>query len=94
MIAEENGTDIWKMKNREFPKDWENTSIIFGRALSGLLNEGEGIVVDLDEDTFFEMDESVKKVIVYLKNDQICLTECQKDLEEGTIVIITDFNPN
>lgn len=94
MIAEENGTDIWKMKNREFPKDWENTSIIFGRALSGLLNEGEGIVVDLDEDTFFEMDESVKKVIVYLKNDQICITECKKDLEEGTIVIITDFNPN
>ena len=82
------------MKKREFPKDWENTSIIFGRALSGLLEEGEGIVVDLDDDTFFEMDESVKKVIVYLKNDQICITQCEKNLEEGTIVIIHNYNPN
>ena len=82
------------MKKREFPKDWENTSIIFGRALSGLLEEGEGIVVDLDDDTFFEMDESVKKVIVYLKNDQICITQCEKDLEEGTIVIIHNLNLN
>ena len=82
------------MKKREFPKDWENTSIIFGRALSGLLEEGEGIVVDLDEETFFEIDESIKKVIVYLKNDQICITQCEKDLKEGTIVIIHNYNPN
>ena len=82
------------MKKREFPKDWENTSIIFGRALSGLLEEEEGIVVDIDDDTFFEMDESVKKVIVYLKNDQICITQCEKDLEEGTLVIIHNLNLN
>ena len=82
------------MKKREFPKDWENTSIIFGRALSGLLEEGEGIVVNLDDDTFFEMDESVKKVIVYLKNDQICINQCEKDLEEGTLVIIHNLNLN
>lgn len=82
------------MKNNQSPKNWENTSIIFGRALSGLLEEGEGIVVDLDEYTFFEADDSVKKVIVYLKDDQICITECKKNLEEGSIVIIHNFNPN
>ena len=36
-----------KMKKREFPKDWENTSIIFGRALSGLLEEGERLVLQI-----------------------------------------------
>lgn len=82
------------MKKDKYPKNWENTSIIFGRALSGLLEEGEGIVVDLDEDTFFEADESVKKVIVYLKEDQICITECKKDLQEGTIVIVHNLNLN
>jgi hypothetical protein len=82
------------MKNREFPKDWENTAMIFGRALSGVLNEGEGIIVDLDEDIFFEADERVKKIIVYLKDDQICITECKKNLEEGTIVIVHNINLN
>lgn len=82
------------MKSKENPKDWKNTSVIFAKALSYALSENEGVVIDLEDDLFFEMDSEVKKVIVYSKEDQIYICACPKDLDEGSIVLVHNYNPN
>jgi hypothetical protein len=77
------------------PEDWLNSSLIFARTLSLILREGEGIVVDIVGDARFQMDESVKKVIVFKREGQVIVIECTEDLEEGQYVMIhDDINPN
>ena len=38
--------------------------------------------------------EIVKKVIVFSREGQIVVTECEEDLEEGQFVMVHDENPN
>lgn len=76
------------------PEDWLNSALIFARTLSLILQEAEGMIVDLKGDAKFQMDESVKKVIVFKREGQIVVTECEDDLEEGQFVIVHDINPN
>lgn len=76
------------------PEDWLNSSLIFARTLSLILREGEGLVVDIVGDTKFQLDESVKKVIVFKRDGQIVVTECEEELEEGQFVMVHDENPN
>lgn len=77
------------------PEDWLNSSLIFARALGLVLREREGVVVDIVGDAKFQMDESVKKVIVFNRESQIVVTECEEDLEEGQFVMVHDeINPN
>jgi hypothetical protein len=75
-------------------QDWLNSSLIFARALGLLLEEGEGVVVDLKGDMSFPGDLDVAKVIVYSKDSQIRVLECDEDLEEGQFVMVHDINPN
>jgi hypothetical protein len=76
------------------PEDWLNSSLIFARTLSLILREGEGLVVDIVGDAKFHLDESVKKVIVFSREGQIVVTECEEDLEEGQFVMVHNENPN
>lgn len=77
------------------PEDWLNSALIFARTLSLILKENEGIVVDIVGDTKFSLDPSVKKVIVFNSENQMRVIECEKDLEEGTwIMMHTGYNLN
>jgi hypothetical protein len=89
----------WKNKNNKMnytnpndpdyqdePEDWLNSALIFARALSLILNEKEGIVVDIKGDVQFQMDPEVKRVIVFKEDRMIRIIECHADLEEGQYV--------
>jgi hypothetical protein len=79
---------------QEKPEDWLNSSLIFARTLGLIFKENEGMVVDLRGDMFFPGDNDIKKVIVYSKDSQIKVVECEDDLLEGQFVIVHDINPN
>ena len=76
------------------PEDWLNSSMIFARALSLSLEENEGIVVDMKGNMEYTPDPSVEKVIVFKSQNQICIIECEDDIEEGRYVTIHKINPN
>ena len=75
------------------PEDWLNSSLIFARALSIMLNENQGIVVKLTGDMKF-YEEKIDKVIVFFKDRMVRIIECDEDLDEGMIVRLSDDNPN
>jgi hypothetical protein len=76
------------------PEDWLNSSLIFARTLSLILQENEGMIVYLQGDMNFFNDKSVQKVIVYKNQGKIRVIECDDDLPEGQFVIVHDINPN
>ena len=75
------------------PKDWLNSALIFGRALSLLLEPNTGIVVDLAGDAFNPAGES-KKVIVINHGNMIMIDDYKQDIPEGTFceIIFDDEN--
>ena len=66
------------------PQDLLNASLIFARALGLILNEGEGIVVDITGDVV--LGDDVNKVIVFKKEEQVHIFKFEEDLPEGTAV--------
>ena len=66
------------------PQDLLNASLIFARALGLILNEGEGIVVDINGDV--SLGDDVNKVIVFKKEEQVHIFKFEEDLPEGTMV--------
>ena len=66
------------------PQDLLNASLIFARALGLILNEGEGIVVDINGDV--SLGDDVNKVIVFKKDEQVHIFKFEEDLPEGTAV--------
>lgn len=59
-----------------------NISLIFGRALSLILQENQGLVVNTT--TEMSLNEEIEKVIVFKMKDQIHIYKCEEDLPEGT----------
>ena len=68
----------------ENPQDLLNASLIFTRALSLILDDTQGIVVDLQKGV--EVGSDVEKVIVFRNQDQVHIYKCEDDLVEGTAV--------
>jgi hypothetical protein len=66
------------------PQDLLNASLIFARALGLILNEGEGIVIDINGDV--NLGDDVNKVIVFKKDEQVHIFKFEEDLPEGTAV--------
>lgn len=64
-------------------QDLLNASLIFAKALGLMFEENQGIVVNVTGDIKLE---NVSKVVVFLKDEKIHISECEHDLEEGTIV--------
>ena len=83
-----NYTNPNNMNHEDKPEDWLNSSLIFARALSIMLNENQGIVVKLTGDMRFYEDK-IDKVIVFYKEGMIKIVECVEDFDEGTIVQIS-----
>jgi hypothetical protein len=86
----ENYTNPEQSGQEQNPQDLLNASLIFARALGLILNEGEGIVVDVVGD--INLGPDVKKVIVFEYNDQVHIYKCEEDLEEGTAVNMDSNN--
>ncbi len=81
---QENLTNPEQAGQLQNPQDLLNASLIFARALGLILNEGEGIVVDIVGE--MNLGEDVKKVIVFEHNNQVHIYKCDEDLPEGSAV--------
>ena len=81
---QENFTNPEQAGQLQNPQDLLNASLIFARALGLILNEGEGIVVDIVGD--MNLGEDVKKVIVFEHENQVHIYKCEEDLPEGSAV--------
>ena len=80
----ENYTNPEQSGQEQNPQDLLNASLIFARALGLILNEGEGIVVDINGDV--SLGDDVNKVIVFKKEEQVHIFKFEEDLPEGTMV--------
>jgi len=67
-------------------------SLLFAKALSFILKNGEGIVVDTNDEVSFS--EEVKKVIVFKFSDKIHIYKCDEDIPEGTAVHLQQEEEN
>jgi hypothetical protein len=87
---QENYTNPEQAGQLQNPQDLLNASLIFARALGLILNEGEGIVVDIVGD--MNLGEEVKKVIVFEHENQVHIYKCEEDLPEGSAVSMNQNN--
>jgi len=73
-------------------QDLLNASLIFARALSLILEDSQGIVVDIQGG--IEVESDVEKVIVFKHQDQVHIYKCEDDLVEGTAVRMSNIEDN
>ena len=76
--------------HKDSPEDWLHGALIFARALSIVLEEGVGIVVDLKGDMMCPGQPAAKKVVVYRLNEKIHIDPIEKDWEEGTYLGVSE----
>jgi hypothetical protein len=76
------------LNHQDTPQDWLNSSLVFARTLSLLLERGEGIIVDVKGDV--NLGEGINKVIVFNRNKQIIIEEFNGNLDEGTPMMVVD----
>ena len=76
---------------KDKPEDWLFYSLIFTRTLSFLLNENEGVLIDLKGD-MLELHPELSRVIVFNNGEQIEVIEASErtDLNEGDIIQMID----
>lgn len=81
------------MENKIENQDSLDASIIFAKALSFILQDKQGIIVDIPSDS--KVYESTKKVVVFKFMDKIHIYKCEDDMTEGTAVLLdTDLFEN
>lgn len=73
-------------------KDLSNASHIFARTINLLLEEKEGIIVDVTPDVDFE--EDVSKVIVFRLNNMIHIQKFEQELDEGSMITLEFDEPS
>jgi len=74
------------MENKIENQDSLDASIIFAKALSFILQDKQGIIVDIPADS--KVYESTKKVVVFKFMDKIHIYKCEDDMAEGTAVLL------
>lgn len=74
------------MENKIENQDALDASIIFAKALTFILEEKQGIIVDIPSDS--KVFESTKKVVVFKFMDKIHIYKCEDDMPEGTAVLL------
>lgn len=78
--------------HEDSPEDWLNAALIFGRSVALLLENNQGVVVDLKGDMKCPDPENEKgyidhnKVIVYLNDNMIRIAKFEQDYKEGTVI--------
>lgn len=70
------------MENQEI-KNLQNSALIFARALGLLLQENQGVIVDVIGDIDFG---GVKKVVVFSQDGGTHVSEASDEFPEGTVV--------
>lgn len=75
-------------------QDLMNASVLFSKALSLVLDDKQGIVVDVNPDSGVNMGDNTTKVVIYRLDDQIHVQNLEMDIQEGTIVALTDNDTN
>jgi hypothetical protein len=76
--------------HQDDPMDWLHGSLIFARALSLILREGQGVVVDIDGDAKAPGYPDAKKVLVYYLNGMVHIEPTDQDWEEGDFLNVLD----
>jgi hypothetical protein len=86
-----NYTNPYDEEHEDSPQDWLNSALVFSQAIGTLLNENEGIVVELQGDA---KNIGYDKVIVFNSGGQIIIDECDPGLNHGQRCLIFNENPN
>jgi hypothetical protein len=84
----ENYTETNQTGDLTNPQDSLNAALIFARALSFILQENQGIVVDLKNG--LQLGDDTTKVIVFKHLEQIHIYKCEDDLAEGSAVMMSE----
>ena len=74
-------------------QDWYKAAMIFAKALGLILDEEQGIIVDLNETTKIPGLDDINKVIVFRKDNQVHIAPCTEDVAEGETVILNPTEP-
>ena len=72
----------------ENQKDWYKASMIFAKALGIILEEEQGIIVDLDDTLAIPGIDDVNKVIIFKKENQVHIAPCDDDSPQGSTVTL------
>lgn len=64
--------------------NWQVPAMIFARTLSLILDENQGIVVNLEPLTKITDHEDINQVIVYKKDNQVHIAPSEDNFEEGS----------
>lgn len=76
-------------KNIEM-QDALDASIIFAKALGLILQDKQGIIVDIPEG--IKMHDLIKKVVVFKFGEKIHIYKCEDDMMEGQPVLLETDN--
>jgi|LauGreDrversion4_2_1035121.scaffolds.fasta_scaffold137546_3 hypothetical protein len=74
------------MENKIDLQDALDASIIFAKALGFILQDKQGIIVDVPQES--KVHEMIQKVVVFKFNDRVHIYKCDDDLVEGTAVLL------
>lgn len=72
------------LDHEDTPKEWLNSALIFAGALSNLLSDRTGVVIDINGDEYNPVGNS-KKVIVCKYDNMIHIENFEQDLPAGSI---------
>lgn len=71
---------------KQIQEDWYKAAMIFATALGLILEEEQGIIVNLNETTKIPGFDDVNKVIVFKQDNQVHIAPCTEDIPEGNTV--------
>ena len=80
-------------ETNQIQHDWYKAAMIFAKALGLILDEDQGIIVDLNDTTKIPELDDVNKVIVFRKDNQVHIAPCTEDIAEGETVILNPTEP-
>ena len=80
-------------ETNQIQQDWYKAAMIFAKALGLILDEDQGIIIDLNDTTKIPELDDVHKVIVFRKDNQVHIAPCTEDIAEGETVILNPTEP-
>jgi hypothetical protein len=80
-------------ETNQIQQDWYKAAMIFAKALGLILDEDQGIIIDLNDTTKIPELDDVNKVIVFRKDNQVHIAPCTEDIGEGETVILNPTEP-
>jgi hypothetical protein len=78
--------DTTQTQNNSGPQGWFTAAMIFAKALGFMIDEGNGVIVDLDENLTIEGEENVRKVLVFKKDNSIHIGPVEEEIPNGSFV--------